>query len=650
MRRVLVANRGEIARRVMRTCAALGIESVAVYAEGDSDAPFVADADRAVALGGRTAAETYLDIGKILDAAAVSGADAVHPGYGFLSENAGFARAVQDAGLVWVGPPADAIAAMGDKLAAKDLMAKAGVPTLPSARIGAGDEPDADVGFPVLVKASAGGGGKGMRVVHRPADLAEAVAAARREAVAAFGDGTVFLERYVTGSRHVEIQILGDTHGNVVHCFERECSIQRRHQKIIEEAPSPAVDDDLRARMGADAVSAARAIGYCNAGTVEFLLDADGSYYFLEVNTRLQVEHPVTEAITGLDLVREQLRIADGERLSFGQDDLAIDGHAIEVRVYAEDPAAGFLPATGRLVAWAPPVEPAVRVESGVAPGSVIGVQFDPLLAKVIAHAPTRAEAAGRLALALERTRIAGVTTNRDYLAGVLRHPDFLSGAATTAFVEQADVPGQRRPTPDELGDAAVAAALAGQQARRAAARTLATLPSGWRGTVMPPEHAVFVSGDEEITVAYRTTRDGTFDVAVAADRLRAKVIRCEAGSIDLEIGSRRLSYGVDTDGRTWWLHGPGGTIRLDEQERFPETRTEAVTGGLVAPMPGSVVSVHVAPGDAVEDGALLVVLEAMKMEHRVTAPHAGVVGDVHVSVGSQVAGGDLLVVLGEPS
>ncbi|MGH3375610.1 MAG: acetyl-CoA carboxylase biotin carboxylase subunit, partial [Actinoallomurus sp.] len=370
--RLLVANRGEIARRVMRTAAGMGIESVAVYADGDVDAPFVADADHAVALGGSTATDTYLDIAKILDAARTTGADAVHPGYGFLSENADFARAVVGAGLVWVGPPPDAIAAMGDKLAAKELMVRAGVPTLPSARIGADEKPDADVGFPLLVKASAGGGGKGMRVVHRAADLEEAVAAARREALAAFGDGTVFLERYVTGARHVEIQILGDAHGNVVHCFERECSIQRRHQKIIEEAPSPAVDEKLRARMGGDAVAAAVAIGYQNAGTVEFLLDADGSYYFLEVNTRLQVEHPVTEAVTGLDLVREQLLVAAGEPLRFGQDDLHLDGHAIEARVYAEDPAAGFLPATGRLVAWAPPATPVVRVESGVASGSVV--------------------------------------------------------------------------------------------------------------------------------------------------------------------------------------------------------------------------------------------------------------------------------------
>ncbi|HEY5336534.1 MAG TPA: biotin carboxylase N-terminal domain-containing protein, partial [Mycobacteriales bacterium] len=610
--------------------------------------PFVADADHAVALDGRTAAETYLDVDKILDAARLTGADAVHPGYGFLSENADFARAVIGAGLVWVGPPPEAIAAMGDKLAAKKLMVAAGVPTLPSATIGADDRPDVDLGFPLLVKASAGGGGKGMRVVLDAAELAEAVAAARREALAAFGDGTVFLERYVTGARHVEIQILGDEHGNVVHCFERECSIQRRHQKIIEEAPSPAVDDALRARMGGAAVAAARAIGYTNAGTVEFLLDAGGSYYFLEVNTRLQVEHPVTEAVTGLDLVREQLLIAAGEPLRFGQDDLHIDGHAIEARLYAEDPAAGFLPATGRLVAWAPPTSPVVRVESGVAPGSVVGVEFDPLLAKVIAHAPTRAEAAGRLALALERTRIAGVTTNRDYLAGILRHPDFLSGAATTAFVDQADVPRHRTPSAAELRDAAVAAALAAQHVRRAAATTLVSLPSGWRGTVMPAEQVAFRTGDDEISVAYRATRGGGFTVEMGGEWLPARVIRCEHDGIDVELGRRRLSFTMDRAGRTWWLHGVAGSVQLDEQPRFPEARADEVTGGLVAPMPGTVVSVHVAPGDAVEDGALLVVLEAMKMEHRVTAPQAGVVGDVHVAVGSQVAGGDLLVVLEE--
>ena len=399
---LLVANRGEIARRILRTAAAMGIGTVAVYAEGDAGAPFVTEADRALALPGRTAGQTYLNIDALLAAAAAAGADAVHPGYGFLSERAGFARAVTAAGLTWVGPPAEVIEVMGDKLAAKRLLADVGVPVLESWEVTGDDLPDlSGVPLPLIVKAAMGGGGKGMRVVGTHAGLAEAVAAARREAAAAFGDGTVFLERYITDARHVEIQVLADGHGGLVHCFERECSIQRRHQKIIEECPSPAVDPGLRERMGAAALAAAKAVGYLGAGTVEFVLEPSGDFWFLEVNTRLQVEHPVTEAVTGVDLVREQLLVAQGLPLSVTQDGLAIDGHAIEARLYAEDPAAGFLPATGTLIDWCPATAPPCRWDAGVAAGSVVGVEFDPMLAKVIAHAPARGEAALALALAL---------------------------------------------------------------------------------------------------------------------------------------------------------------------------------------------------------------------------------------------------------
>ena len=467
IRTLLVANRGEIARRIIKTATVMGIGTVAVYADPDAGAPFVAEADRAVALPGRTAAQTYLNIGALLDAAAATGADAVHPGYGFLSERADFARAVASAGLTWVGPPAEVIEAMGDKLAAKRLLAEVGVPVLESWEVTGDALPDlTGVPLPLIVKAAAGGGGKGMRVVGaRPRaaraaasdsttsysttsdnagdwrELAEAVAAARREAGAAFGDGTVFLERYITGARHVEIQVLADSHGGLVHCFERECSIQRRHQKVIEECPSPAVDAGLRDRMGTAALAAAKAVGYVGAGTVEFVLEPGGDFWFLEVNTRLQVEHPVTEAVTGVDLVREQLLVAQGLPLSVTQDGLAIDGHAIEARLYAEDPAAGFLPATGTLVDWSPAAAPPCRWDSGVAAGSAVGVEFDPMLAKGIAHAPTRAEAALALALALARSRIRGVTTNRDFLVAALRLPDFLAGRTTTSFIEASGPP-----------------------------------------------------------------------------------------------------------------------------------------------------------------------------------------------------------------
>src|SRR6266702_3359120 len=527
---LLIANRGEIARRIIRTASAMGIATVAAYADGDAGAPFVKEADRAVALPGRTAAETYLNIDALLQAAASTGADAVHPGYGFLSERAAFARAVLAAGLTWVGPPPDVIEVMGDKLAAKRMMAEAGVPVLESWEVGGqsggapGGSPGrpswtaADLGelpMPLLVKAAAGGGGKGMRVVSRSGDLAEAVAAARREAGAAFGDPTVFCERYITGARHVEIQILADSHGNTVHCFERECSIQRRHQKIIEECPSPALEAGLRDRMGAVALAAAKAAGYAGAGTVEFVLGPSGEFWFIEINTRLQVEHPVTEAVTGLDLVREQLLVAQGLPLSVTQAGLAIDGHAIEARLYAEDPAAGFLPTTGTLLDWHPAAAPRCRWDSGVEQGSTVGTEFDPMLAKVIAHAPTRTEAALRLALALERSRIRGITTNRDFLVAALRHPEFLAGDTTTSFIELTGLAAARPRPGAGLRIAAMAAALTAQAGARASAPVLRSLPSGWRNSVMPPERAGYRHEAGQLEVTYRRQRGGSFAVTV---------------------------------------------------------------------------------------------------------------------------------------
>jgi propionyl-CoA carboxylase alpha chain len=667
---LLVANRGEIARRVIRTAAAMGIGTVAVYAEPDAGAPFVAEADRAVPLPGRTAAQTYLNIGALRDAAAAAGADAVHPGYGFGSERADFARAVTGAGLTWVGPPAEVIEAMGDKLAAKRLLAEAGVPVLESWEVTGDALPDlTGVPLPLIVKAAAGGGGKGMRVVGTgpgaaggaggSPELADAVAAARREAAAAFGDGTVFLERYITGARHVEIQVLADSRGGLVHCFERECSVQRRHQKVIEECPSPAVDAGLRDRMGAAALAAAKAVGYLGAGTVEFVLEPSGDFWFLEVNTRLQVEHPVTEAVTGVDLVREQLLVAQGLPLSVTQDGLTMTGHAIEARLYAEDPAAGFLPATGTLVDWCPAAAPPCRWDSGVAAGTAVGVEFDPMLAKVIAHAPARAEAALALALALQRSRIRGVTTNRDFLVAALRHPDFLAGRTTTSFIEDTRVARARQPSPAELRAAATGAALAAQAARRAAAPVLATLPTGWRNTVMPPERAEFRHGPDTVVVSYARRRDGRFDVTVTG---AAPVPDGDPGSgepvtvhhagdgwIDFSRDGHRHRLHVLTAGDRVWVQGPDGDLAFIAVPRFPEAgHGEQVAGGLVAPMPGTVLAVHAAAGDAVAAGQLLMIVEAMKMEHRVTAPQAGTVTEIRAQAGDQVSAGDLLAVIGE--
>jgi propionyl-CoA carboxylase alpha chain len=628
----------------------MGIGTVAIHADGDAQAPFVLEADQAIALGGASSAETYLDREKILAAARRTGADAVHPGYGFLAENAEFARAVTNAGLTWVGPPPDAIAAVGDKLAAKRLMREIEVPTLRARKLEPGQDAKQaakEIGFPVLVKASAGGGGKGMRVVESEAGLADAVESARREAAASFGDDTIFLERWLATARHVEIQVLGDGHGNIVHCFERECSIQRRHQKIIEEAPSPAVGPDLRARMGEAAVSVARAIGYTSAGTVEFLVDG-GDFWFMEVNTRLQVEHPVTEEITGLDLVREQLRVAQGEPLGFVQADLSIEGHAIEARLYAEDPDNEFLPATGRVLCWEPSTSAEARFDSSIETGSDVGIEFDPMLAKVIVHAPTRREAALRLARVLETTRIQGLTTNRDFLVATLRTPEFLAGDTATDFIERVSPARSRVPARAELAEAGLVAAMAAQFDRRAAAKLLRALPSGWRNTPMPPEEVSFRSGDEELTVEYQSRRDGSFWARIDGIELRVRVHSREGDRIGLEIDGRRIAAAVVADGARRLVHGPGGDLELVELDRFPVSGGDVVAGGLVAPMPGKVLSTHVAVGDQVEAGQLLIVLEAMKMEHRITAPVAGTVTELRVGEDDQVANGELMVVLSE--
>jgi propionyl-CoA carboxylase alpha chain len=640
VRRLLVANRGEIARRVLRTATDMGIATVAVFTDADADAPFVREADEAVRLPG-----SYLDGDAVIAVALRARADAIHPGYGFLSENAGFARSVVAAGLTWIGPPAEAIEQMGDKLTAKRLADVAGVPILPST-----DDPtDGDaVGYPLLVKASAGGGGKGMRVVERADDLADAVTAARREALGGFGDDTVFLERYVERARHVEIQILGDHHGTLIHLGERECSIQRRHQKIVEESPSPAVDTAMRAAMGSAAVELGRSIDYTSAGTVEFLVDDEtGEFFFLEVNTRLQVEHPVTEEVTGVDLVREQLRIAAGEPLGYGQDEVAFEGHAIEVRLYAEDPAAGFLPATGTLHAFAPSPAPAVRWDSGVEAGSVVGTGFDPMLAKVIAHAPTRTEAAGVLALALERAHLGGVTTNRDFLAATLRSPEFLAGDTTTDFIERV-APSADPADPVEHDLAGVAAAMWLRGRNRAEAPVLGGFPSGWRNTRMPPERVELASaGDRVSVVEYRARRDGTY---LLGDDRAVRVHHWSPDGVDVEVDGRRRAVRVTSHrhpvGETLHVQAAGTTISFDVLPRFPMPDAGTPTGGLVAPMPGAVLDVRVEVGSSVVAGQTLVVLEAMKMEHHISAPFAGTVDECLVSVGDQVDNGATLLVI----
>ena len=649
--KLLVANRGEIAARVMRTAHAVGIATVTVYSDPDADAPFVRLADEAVHLPGATPAETYLRGDLVVAAAKATGADAVHPGYGFLSENADFARACAEAGLIFVGPSPDAIASMGSKIEAKALMEKAGVPVLPGATVTEDTDLAAvaeEIGFPVLVKAAFGGGGRGMRVVGDAAGLVGAVEGARREAESAFGDGTVFLERFVGDPRHIEVQILGDTHGEVVHLFERECSIQRRYQKIVEESPSPVVDDALRAQLGAAAVAAGKAIGYTGAGTVEFVLDRDGGFFFLEVNTRLQVEHPVTELVTGLDLVELQLRVAEGEPLPPEVTGAAITGHAIEVRLYAEDVPAGFLPATGTLHRFRVPALPGVRVDSGVVDGSVVGTHYDPMLAKVIAHGRTRTDAARTLARALQRAEIHGVTTNRDLLVGILREPEFLTGRTDTGYLTRHD--------PAELSSGAAAgavhaaaAALAAQAANRAAARVVGGLPSGWRNVGGLPQRVAYTLGEQTLEVTYAFRRTG-LELAVNGEPLPVRLLGATPDAVELVVDGVRRAYAVHRVPGWSFVDGPDGSAALAEVPRFHDPNAVAHAGSLLAPMPGGVVRVLATRGAAVTAGQPLVVLEAMKMEHTVAAPVDGIVAEIAVAPGDQVDTGQVLAVVEQPA
>jgi propionyl-CoA carboxylase alpha chain len=636
IRRLLVANRGEIARRIFDTCRVMGIETVAVYSDADADAPHAREAQHAVRLPGAAPGQTYLRADLIVDAARRSGADAVHPGYGFLSENADFATAVLDAGLVWVGPPPKAIAALGSKLEAKVLLGRAGVPMLPS-----WTEPDEVSEFPVLVKASAGGGGRGMRIARDPADLAEAVAAARREAAAAFGDDTVFCERYVESGRHVEVQILADAHGGVVWLGERECSIQRRHQKIIEETPSPAVDDELRTALGEAAVAAARAVGYVGAGTVEFLLAPDGRFAFLEMNTRLQVEHPVTECVTGLDLVRLQITIAEGEPLPF-ETPPPTRGHAIEARLYAEDPGHDWRPSAGVLHRFTVPTHASatstLRVDSGVVDGSVVGVHYDPLLAKVIAWAPTRHEAARRLAGALAGSRLHGVLTNRDLLVRVLRHPEFLAGGTDTQFLERnADVFSPLLVADEDRALVGLAAALAGVAARRTA-EPWGALPAAWRNVASQPRRVVYDAPWGRMDVAYALDRTGRL-VDWSGDH-PVVVVAARPDEVVFDVAGVRRAIAVHAVGSISYVDCEFGSAPLVEVPPFAGPSEESAAGSLVAPMPGTVGRVAVAPGDTVDAGAVLLTLEAMKLEHVVRAPEAGVVAELHVEPGTQVEAG----------
>ena len=647
--RVMVANRGEIARRVFATCRRLGIGTVAVHTDPDAGSVHVTEADSRVRI------DSYLDAGELLDAARASGADAVHPGYGFLSENAGFARAVTDAGLTWIGPPPAAVESMGSKIAAKQMMADAGVPVLPEL------DPDTVTAgqLPVLVKASAGGGGRGMRVVDSLDHLTEQVRAARREAHSAFGDPTVFCERYLPGGRHIEVQIMADRNGTVWALGERECSIQRRHQKIIEEAPSPLVQriPAMRERLFEAARLAATAIGYTGAGTVEFLADpsagAAGEFFFLEMNTRLQVEHPVTELTTGTDLVELQLMVADGEPLP--AEPPPTTGHSIEARLYAEDPARGWQPQAGPIHHFEVPgattqfgllTTTGIRLDSGVVGGSVVPIHYDPMLAKVISYAPTRDRAAQVLADALTRTLLHGPRTNRDLLVNVLRHPAFLAGATDTAFFDTHGLGELAVPlaTEHEVRLCAIAAALSDAAGNRAAAVVMRGVPSGWRNVVSGDQHKTFVDGDDtEHRVRYRFTRAGL----ILPDDAGVSLI--SAGPDEVVLTSRvgetavASTFAVYRCGDQVYVDSPSGTVALRAVPRFADPDSVVEEGSLLAPMPGSVIRLGADLGDTVTAGQPLVWLEAMKMEHTIEAPVAGVLSQLDVTIGQQVDVGAVL-------
>ncbi len=654
IRKILVANRGEIARRVLRTVRAMGLASVAVYSDADERAPHVAEADEAVRLGPAPSRESYLVSERVLAAARATGADAIHPGYGFLSENADFAARVAEEGLLFIGPPVDAIRRMGSKIGAKEIMEAAGVPVVPGASLAALPLKESlaaarTIGFPILIKASAGGGGKGMRIVREESAFTDAIATARREAENAFGDGTLLIERYFDAPRHIELQIFGDTHGNVVHLGERECSIQRRYQKIVEEAPSPAVDAALRARMGDAAVAAARAIGYVGAGTVEFIVDREGAFYFLEVNTRLQVEHPVTEAVTGLDLVRWQILLAEGTALPLAQHEITLKGHAIEARLYAEDPGSDFLPATGAVALWEPVRIPGVRYDSGVEAGSEVGVHYDPLLAKIIAHAPTRPEAIQRLQRALATLGVGPVTTNRDFLLAVLAHEAFAAGALHTHFITEHLPPEARRPITDPVRDRlhALVAALWEHAARRRGGGPLpASVPSGWRNNRWRAQDATYLVGGERIEVRYVAEPGDRFTIENADGERTCTVHGADADGITVELADVRRSFRVVPSAGVLVVHGPCGTSVLTPVPRFPAADREDLAGGCLAPMTGIIREVRVREGDQVEKGTVLLVLEAMKMEHQMVARDVGIVKHVRVEVGQMVDPDEVLVVV----
>ena len=660
IRKLLIANRGEIAVRIARTAHRLGIGTVGVYSDTDARAIHTDAMDMAVALGGDTAAESYLRGDLIIAAALTAGCDAIHPGYGFLAENAHFAQQVIDAGLLWVGPTPEQIRILGDKVAAKRAAIAAGVPTTEITEVAPGSIPDG-IPMPAIVKAAAGGGGRGMRVVRSPDELADAVEAAAREAQAAFGDSTVFLEPYIENGRHIEVQIIGDAHGNIIHLGERECSIQRRNQKVIEEAPSAGITDDVRQSVLTGAVALARSVGYQNAGTVEFLVGPDGTITFLEVNTRLQVEHPVTEAVTGLDLLELQLVVAAGGPLPMAQADVSFTGHAIEVRLVAEDPTAGWIPSTGAITLFDIPGD--VRVDTGFGPGSTVSEYYDSLLAKVISHRRTRSEAAAVLARSLRTTQVVGVSANANMLAAVLAEADFLAGETPTSYLSgHPEVETDAGPTGDDHLALLLGAVFACEFSARAVDRVTGFAPSGWRnlftigqrqewshlGGVTQTE---LLMGNDTAAVSLGNWPTAGDDGSLADDTRRSVAVRLLDRSPKhqvIELDGVRLSVETVVDGDSVHCRSAAGVASFTLEPRFEVHRAQGLGAGAVSPLPGTVIAVHTTVGDHVTEGQTLMVVEAMKMEHQITAGTDGIVAEIRFAIGDRVSQGDLLVKVGQ--
>lgn len=646
---VLIANRGEIACRVIRTCRAMGIRSIAVFSDADANAPHVKLADTAIYIGGSEVKSSYLNVDALIEVAKITGAEAVHPGYGFLSENEDFARRLEEENLIFIGPNANAIEWMGSKSKAKEIASQHNVPLVPGYRgenqelsifIKAANE----VGYPVLLKAAAGGGGKGMRIIHEEKEMEDGFHAAKREAMNAFGDDELLLEKYFPSSRHIEIQIFGDKHGNAVYLLERECSIQRRYQKIFEESPSPVLDDATRKEMGEAAVRLAKALKYDNAGTVEFIW-SEGKFYFLEVNTRLQVEHPVTEAITGLDLVKLQIEVAAGLPLNIKQEDVKANGYALECRLYAEDTVNHFLPTTGKLLAWETPALEGLRYDSGIETGSEISIYYDPMISKIIAHGSNRAEAIRKMEYALRHLVCLGTTTNHAFLLSTIQHPAFIKGDYDTHFIANHLRPADSEQySSQQLQLALIAATLVKWSSEQQERTLLKEVPSGWRNNFYAPQNLSYDFKGEKYTVTYRMN-DDAFSFSENGESNDVKMLSFDGGRLTALIQKQVHHFYVVSNGSDYYIqHEQFPQVKITLQSKLPAKEKEAVKGGYVSPMPASVIKVMVKAGDVVKNGQSLLVLSSMKMENTIASNDDGVVEDVYVAAGENIEAGKLLL------